>query len=263
MDEEFESKSEVEKIVDDVKDASITMENYGSYVNKVKSSQQVIFAQLENIIRDFKSLNRKFGEKKEAASTKRAEEEGFVPKDIMELLIEMNETLKDAYSWKTLEVQIFVVMYEKLLTLLGGVSALDVKRDTLKEMKEMETKRNDMFLQTVVSKNKLIEEIVNNKLQAIDEKIINSIRLLQDQSKQVNKALVTAFSQYMSMSSKEKAKLLESLTKNNIALQKSVEEPIGKIETQSTEIDDDDDVIEVDDDPFADDDDDNDEVKEQ
>jgi hypothetical protein len=94
MEDEFESSSEVERMIEELKQANIGFDNYRHFVGKLKSTERVIKAQIESLIREYKTLKTKHNLVVEEPSYKRAYDEGFVPKDAANLFEDIIKWLK-------------------------------------------------------------------------------------------------------------------------------------------------------------------------
>lgn len=263
--EQNDNKVDVERIVDEIKEANVTFENYKTYVDKITNTERIIMAQIGNLIRNYKSDSLALQKEKEADSYKRAEEEGFVPKRLLELSSKLNELIKEAYSWQLIDVQLYTTIFNKVFIVLDSAKALDIKRDALREMREMETKRNDLFMQSTIATNKLVEDLVNNKLSIMDNKFISALNLIQKQAMMEKQMLLNTFANIITKSDEEKKLILSKLVlkeQEKSQEEKIIEEPIQRVvvdglkpmKSNTIVVDDDDDDAS---DPFLEEDDDN------
>lgn len=258
IDEEaFESKTEVEKIIVELKESNINFENYKNYVIKIQNTSKIISAQIESLIREYRAIKRKNEEKRQSKNFVRAEEEGFIPKEVYEIEKEMADILRDAYSWKSLEIQMHNLIFTKISQVLDDAKALDIKRDALKEMREMETKRNDLFLRIMTDNNKIVEDIVNNKLKTIDEKIMGSVTFTLKEAmadKKETLMLVLNIMRQLNMDTSEFSKQMSKTLKEQKEIDDELKKPIGVVKYEKTEIRDDKKTRKekplIDDDPF-------------
>jgi hypothetical protein len=233
--EEFvETKSEVERIIQEIKEAIVTLDNYKSFLAKTRSTERVIKAQIENLQREYNVFKNKLAEEIDKVRYKAAEDQGFVPKDAMELSKNINDTIREAYSWKLLEAQMFTIFLEKISSVLEDVKGLDIKKSVLDEMREMEKGRNNLFLETFKRHNQMVEEILNNKLRVVDEKFITSINLILKQSDVRQKNMLSSFGEIMTEAVKERKEFLtkyDAKEKFDITPDlKEIQKPIRKID---------------------------------
>jgi len=207
----FESKNEVERIIEELKDSVVGVENYKKYIAKIENTERVIMAQLENFVGAYKELDFKYKEKLDSDIYKRAEQDGFIPKEIFDMQSEMNKILRDSYSWKSLAAEMNKVFFQRISIVLEDISALDIKKGALEELREMETKRNEATITQINSIVKMAEEIVNHKLTIIDDKIINTIKYIQQEMSSENKAMINAFIEVTKITSDEKKELIKKI----------------------------------------------------
>lgn len=225
----YESKSEVERIVNELRDVTINVENYKKYIDKIRNTERVILAQLENFIRTYKEMKIKFEEKSNTQNFRDAETQGFVPKEIYDLQSDMNIILRDSYSWKSLAAEMNKLFFEKISSVLEDIKALDIKRDAIVEFREMSKQQSSLFLNVMQSQNNIIEEMVNHKLAFIDEKIFNTVKLMQQENNNEKKALLNTFAELMKGLNFDKSRVAN-------AFDEQLEKDAGKIEVLGKKI---------------------------
>jgi 7,8-dihydro-6-hydroxymethylpterin-pyrophosphokinase len=109
----------------------------------------------------------------------------------------------------------------------------------------------------------MVEDVLNNKISAIDEKFITTINMLMKQSHHQNKRLLSSFVSSIEKFGQAKNEFINSynaLSPEQLDDEmKKIEKKVEKVKVSEEKIktnERDDDIIEVDDDPFAGDDDD-------
>jgi len=258
-----EQQTQVERLVEELENATLTLQNYKVYSERVNSSVRIIKAQIENLITDYKALKRKLDDKLENNNVKRSMEEGYVPIEVFELLQDINEVFKNAYSWKMLENKLNNLIFQRLFLILDEAKALDIKREALAEMREMENKRNELFLESIKRNNALVQEVINSRLKVFDEKFINAIRMIADNSNAERKQFINLLSSLNTgFNIDELEKLFDKSKEEIISEIKKISTPVEPVMLVDEEQERRSDKKEEDfsDDLFDDDDDDNDEV---
>jgi hypothetical protein len=191
------TQTEIERTIEEINSASITLENYKKHLENVINKTGMVNAQIENLTREYNETMAKFKEKKSAEKFERAKEEGYIPLDSYEMLIDLNKILKDSYSWKVLQTQLYSILFNKIYSVFDDIKALDIKKDALEEMRVSETKRNDLFLQTVKANAAILTDVINNKLSFVDEKLMNIFTVLQAEHKRDLREIFEMFASSM------------------------------------------------------------------
>lgn len=212
---EYTSKSEVQSIISELDESPITVENYKKVIDKISNSERVIVGQLENFVGIYNDLMRKLNQYKETENFKRAESEGFVPKDIYEIQQDVIKVLSDSYSWKSMAAEMNKIFFKKISVVLEDIHALDIKKGTLEEMREMETRRNENQLKQIERVAQMVEEIVNHRISMIDEKLINTVKFIEQESRNDRHSMMNVLIENINVSKLEKDKLLDLLKTSN------------------------------------------------
>lgn len=147
-----ENKSAIKRVLDDLEESNITFENYKRYIDKVENTINVISAQIENDRSEYENIYGEYKEMTEGEIFKRTKLDNVVPLDAFKQLINITRVMKDTLNWEMLKSGIYQVMYKKLLSVTNDANALDIKRDALEEMREMEKERNKVILEVIGQK---------------------------------------------------------------------------------------------------------------
>jgi hypothetical protein len=187
--EEISNKTEIEKLLSEIKNAALGLENYKQFFDRVNNSDQIIMSQIENLVREYREYKVKFDEEYNKDSHKQLVEDGFVRFDVFEDARMMNKILLEAYNWKTLQEELFSILFQKIFRVLDDARALDIKRDALKEMREMEDKRQKMFVDIIENMMKMFQDTVTGKLQTYDEKFVNLVMMMDEDDRRDRKEI--------------------------------------------------------------------------
>lgn len=171
-----DNQTRVKTFLDKLKEDSITYQNFVRYSNEIDSIFTVIEAQVENQITEYSEAERRHSEMKTSQIAKSAMENRYVPLEMYDDASIMHNRVREIASWCGYEVEIFLIMKDKLIRLLNDAKAMQVMGDTLKEMKEF-----------IKQQNELTKEIVTAKLQNTDDKMLTKFEKMLNNTLQLNK----------------------------------------------------------------------------
>lgn len=187
--EEISNRSEIEKLLNEIKDAAMGFENYKQYFDKVRSSDQVIMTQIENLQREYREYKLKFQEGYNKDNHKQLIEDGFVKLEVFDDARQMTKIVVESYAWKTLQQELYSITFQKICRVLDDARALDIKRDALKGMREMEEKRQAMFVEIMNNMSSMFKDYVVAKIQNYDDKFINLVMLIDEDDRKERRAI--------------------------------------------------------------------------
>jgi len=170
--------SEIEKVIKDMKESAVGIENYRLFVNKVKNSDKIIMSSIQHIGSEYKRYEQKYIKEKGSESYKQMEIEGYIKLETFEITRMMNQLMREAFNWKSIQQDLYSIVFDKICVVLEDVNALEIKRDALREMKEMEVRRQAMFIEIMSNMTNMFQESVITKLQVYDEKFMNLVVML-------------------------------------------------------------------------------------
>ena len=183
---ENENMTQVEKILSDIQNSNLTFENYKRAVQKIDNTTEIIIAQNENNRRDYEQKYEMMREIMNSENFKRTKLDGLVSLDSFKLMMELNRILKDTISWESMKSVIFESIYKKMLMIMEEADGLSLRRDTLKEMKEMENERNKVIIDTLSYKMGAIEDKMDNKSIAL-------LKMMHEENRQQMKDTLNMF----------------------------------------------------------------------
>lgn len=183
------NRSEIRRLLDDIQQSVINFENYKTYFSKVKNSDTVIISQIENLTTEYNEAKEKFNSLVKKDSFTQLIEDGFIQKSVFDVFTIMHKRLISINSWKILQEELYSIIFNKITGVLDDARALDIKRDALKEMREMEQKRQEMFIKIMENMAKTFVEGITNKLQLYDEKLFILVKSINEEHKKEREIL--------------------------------------------------------------------------
>lgn len=203
MDENFDDRreemSEIQRLLQELKDANIGFENYKKFFDKVKSSDAVLITQINNRTREYEEYKSKFMEVSTKDSFRQLKDDGFVTVEVFNFTRMMNRNMKEAFNWKTLQEEMYSIIFNKLFDVLDDARALDIKRDALKEMREMEEKRQEMFIRVMENMSDMFQNSVNTKLSNYDEKLFNLVMMNDEEHRKDRREIFNSLKELVSI----------------------------------------------------------------
>jgi len=187
--EEISNRSEIEKLLDEIKNAALSFENYKQYFDKVKNSDQVIMTQIENLQREYREYKQKFTEGYNKENHKQLVEDGYVKLEVFDDRNQQLKVIVEAYAWKVLQQELYSIIFQKMYRVLDDARALDIKRDALKEMREMEERRQAMFVEIMGNMQNMFKDYVVSKIQNYDDKFINLVMMIDEDDRKERKEI--------------------------------------------------------------------------
>lgn len=175
--EQISNKSEIERMLDDLKNSAITFENFRKFFDNVKTSNRVTNTQIENLTREYKEQIEYHKNATQKDSFRQLAEDGFIQRDVYEKGKQMNKILIESFSWKSLEAEMWRVIATKVVDTLDDAKALDIKRDALKEMRDMQKAMQEMFIEAIGNIVNNSKERVDMSLENQNERILNLVMM--------------------------------------------------------------------------------------
>lgn len=167
--EQTENHSQIENIVEELKTANLSLSNYKKFHDRLRNTVQIIDAQIENDRQNYDDIYNTVQETKSSDAFEQCKIDNVVPLDMYKNMVTLIKMLKDAISWEILKSNIYNILYDKLVILIDEANAVQVRRDALNEMREMEKERN-----------KAITEALGHKMAMFDEKVMVLVKQMQD-----------------------------------------------------------------------------------
>jgi len=193
MEDEFETKSEIKKVIDEFKSSQIGVANYKIFVEKLLSNERIIMSVIATSIEEYVKTKDKLKEFKETPEYKTAIENGFVPKRGMELAEDMNRILKNSYSWRLMEATMYSILFDKIIEILKDIDEIGIRKGVLEETREMDKTRNETLLEVV----KNIMNVNSDAMVSMNDKFMASISLVVKQQNYERKNMLVKFSEIM------------------------------------------------------------------
>jgi len=178
MQEEFTTRSgsnneaKLRRMLDDLRDSTIDHQNYEKLLGEVLKQVDTIDSQIENIYANYLPQKDEYDGFLKKDTTKNAFDNGVVPQEGFKMLRELSWKIREIASWKFLQVEALRILITKLEKALADAKAYEIKRDALKEMREMEQKRNELFLEVMTERNSAYQQ----GMRLTQEKYINDMK---------------------------------------------------------------------------------------
>lgn len=149
-----QSHTKVEQIVTDLEKSHITHTNFERYNDLLDGTVNIIEGQLENLFTNYQEESKSYTEAMSQERVKqRIEDNKIVPLEIHTSMRKLSFLLKESLSWEILQTKMMHIIIKKLFSALKEAKAYEIKRDALKEMREMENARNKLFADLMVQRN--------------------------------------------------------------------------------------------------------------
>lgn len=166
-----EKEIEIKRFIEELKTSNINFENYKQYFKKIKDADIGIEFNVDSNTKKWESLDAKHRDFIMHPKYKEDKNNGFVKLFMFDLVDEMHSLLKDILTQKIIQQEMYSAILTKLYETLDDAKALEIKKDALNEMREMDNKRNEMTLEIVRETNRQAHDTMNAKFQNYDEKI--------------------------------------------------------------------------------------------
>jgi len=202
-------KNEVQGILTEIQQATISLGNYRRYIEKVKSTEQIIVAQIENNVSEYGEMHAMFKDETNKQSYQDGYDGGIVSVQLFEVVKNMNKKLQDTYSWKALQLELNLALVKKLDAVMGDTQALEIKRDALKEMREDNERRNKLFLDSQKENNDLLKNLMTARHQLMEDKMnlfMGTVSKEIDEKVKLMMTMLTTFAEKVGMNVPPQAK---------------------------------------------------------
>jgi hypothetical protein len=167
-----DNEAQIRRVLEDFEKASINHYNFKKYTEKWLNTRQIVLAQIENEYSQYVEELETYRELKDQERVKNAIANRVVPLDIYDAVLKMHFRARQIVSWKFIEAEMSTILMYKLSAALGEVRAVDIEREVVNRMHEMEENRNKLFL-----------EIMTTRFDAMDTKFVASLKVLQETHK--------------------------------------------------------------------------------
>lgn len=177
------NEAQIKRLVDETRKTSITHSNYKKPYDQWLNTRNIILAQIENEYSQYVEETQRYREMKEEPRVKSAMQNRVVPLEMYETVLKLHYRAKQITSWKFLEAEFSQVLLQRIAEALGEVKALDIEREVLSRMNEMEKQRHELFM-----------EIMNERWGAMDNKFLAALKIMEEQHRVDAKENITILS---------------------------------------------------------------------
>lgn len=208
---EFVTQSEIKQIITTLKQTDINFRNYEKVKDKIDSSRKMVIAQIQNLTRNYTQARDSIVELKTKDSFKNRNDRGIVSLEIYEKTNTMLESVKEAYSWKTLDVEMNAIFIERMFNLLVESKADEINRDAVRETKNMITQLNEFYVDMIKEIIKGNKDITESKMKMLDEKIMATSKFQQSRADEQLKGVVQVMTEILQKYGEDNKKISEML----------------------------------------------------
>lgn len=189
-----ENSSSVKSVIDRLENARISLETFEEWYAEVITTKKIIEAQIENNFVTFKKQKREAKDLYEEAKEQDRISKDFVPARLNALQNQLYHSQKSILYWYVLLSNIQEIMLEKAKDILLDAKKSAVMRDAIKRSESYIKEQNDFF-----------KEVVTNKMNNMDEKIMGSLEQIQRETNSFHKDNIKVLSD-----------ALETFSENNV-----------------------------------------------
>lgn len=154
------SKEYITNFLETARNQNMTYQNFRKPHDDVMNKYEMIEAQIDNLNEDYNRISKKHAKYMDNKEIKNLiTSDKIVPVDVYEMLAEKESIMSQMADWKILQCELVKIDDEKLANAIGAVRGMDIEKEVLTNMKEVIKQRDDMIV-----------EIVNEKMKVVDEK---------------------------------------------------------------------------------------------
>lgn len=167
--------SEVNSILQELRNAAVTFDNFKRYFDKVEDAERIIKANVQNLKYEYSQINEEVSQSVKSSSNKSMLDRGFVKIDDYNKVSRMNKILSEVVSWKTYQNEIFKVIYVKLGQVLEDTKGMEIQRDAIQQMDKMQDNNQKLFKDNFSMMSRMFLSVVNGQIQTSQEKFMKLI----------------------------------------------------------------------------------------
>lgn len=178
-----DTESRIKQTYDEIDKTFVNTQNYKKIFDDVSKQNNAIFIQIENEYNQYLLEKQKYQQQIQSGAYSNAVEEKMVPIELFDTVYKMIGNSKEIAGWLIYAHRITEMTLKKLAAALEEAHSFEIKKDTLKEMREMEDKRNQLFL-----------EIMNTRMAVMDSKFLVALESIQKGSIAERREIVSTMS---------------------------------------------------------------------
>lgn len=165
-----QTRTEIEGMIAEFKTASITLENYGKYFDKLASNRRIIASNLENIQRERRDIYDSINKLKSENSFKAYQDQGIISMDIYNYQVRESKLVRTAYSWQTLLNEMYKIIIDKVDELMDETKGFTYKKESMELMKEDSQRIRDMTVEIVKQMSDMFQLSQNNQISMMEKR---------------------------------------------------------------------------------------------
>jgi hypothetical protein len=186
---------ELNQVVEEFNNATITHLNYSTFLSKLLSRVQIIHSTIDNHNTQFAKLANQLTEQKEKigeSRLKQMRENNIIPLQIFTIVNDMSFHLREMLAWKIIESELMFPILNKFGNALGEVSAYEVESRVLDAMREsqnrMLTHAENMMTTKMAQQDQKIDFVVKQLHERTDLALEKQLLLLNEMLKKSQEA---------------------------------------------------------------------------
>jgi hypothetical protein len=162
MSEENEdyNQTQIKTFLENLKSESVSVDNYARLYENLKNMDKIVLSQIESCKYEHNKLKKQLKESSESSGFKEKFARKIVSVADFELVFELSEKKSDIVTWTILQQEMKDIMLKKFVDILGDVNAMQIKKESLREFREMNKEQRGLFI-----------ELFNNKYEQLNDKI--------------------------------------------------------------------------------------------
>lgn len=159
-DDENYNQTQIKTFLDNLKSTSISVDNYTKFFENSKNMDRIIISQIESSKYEYTKIQKALKLRTDSEAFKERYNKKIVSIEDFQLLYELNQKRADVITWISLQQEMKHIMIEKFNMILGDVNAMQIKKESLSEFREMNKEQRGFFI-----------ELFNNKYEQLNDKI--------------------------------------------------------------------------------------------
>ena len=171
MDQEGTYANQVKSILEELNQASISIGNCKKYFDKIRNTEQIITAQIENNKTDYNDQMARFKDMTGKQSFKDGYDQGIVSAKLYDHVKDMNKTLQDTYGWRSLQKELNSLFLDKVMEIVGETKALDIERDALNRFSAMQKQEHQFLSELMQKRYQVLEDKFNYFVSTVTDKM--------------------------------------------------------------------------------------------
>lgn len=135
------------KLIAEIQQRKITITNFQEQYSNIKSTISVLEAAISNLQSDYNDKLNKINAEYDIVEKDPTQWKDFLPKQISNLQVDAMNILQKVIGYKSLQQELSQLAYSQFADLVVATKAMETQSNLLKEMRDIDERRNTLFLQ--------------------------------------------------------------------------------------------------------------------